>query len=116
MSDAVLAMWQRACPASFRDAMARNGLRTEDDIVDELVARRSDLQALYERTLAGADTTSADVVASYEDVAGELAAVDLDEADRRLLGDWVSPWWSSMLVGLGALGMAALPAAWLLAG
>lgn len=87
VSDAVLAMWQRACPASFRDAMARNGLRTEDDIVDELVARRSDLQALYERTLAGADTTSADVVASYEDVAGELAAVDLDEADRRLLGE-----------------------------
>jgi hypothetical protein len=36
--------------------------------------------------------------------------------DRRLLGDWVSPWWSSVLVALGALGMAALPAAWLLAG
>lgn len=35
--------------------------------------------------------------------------------DRRLLGDWVSPWWSTTLVGVGALGMAALPVAWLLA-
>lgn len=33
--------------------------------------------------------------------------------DRRLLGEWVSPWWSSLLVGVGAIGMAALPLAWL---
>ena len=36
--------------------------------------------------------------------------------DRRLLGDWVSPWWSSLLVGIGTLGIAALPVAWLLLG
>ena len=35
--------------------------------------------------------------------------------DARLLGQWVSPWWSSVLVGVGALAMAALPIAWFFA-
>jgi len=35
--------------------------------------------------------------------------------DHRLLADWVSPWWSTLLVGTGALLMAALPILWLFA-
>jgi Mn2+/Fe2+ NRAMP family transporter len=34
--------------------------------------------------------------------------------DKRLLGAWVSPWWSSLLVGSGAIGMAALPLWWII--
>ncbi|CAB4329231.1 MAG: divalent metal cation transporter [Actinobacteria bacterium] len=36
--------------------------------------------------------------------------------DKQLLGGWVSPWWSNLLVGAGALMMAALPILWLIAG
>lgn len=35
--------------------------------------------------------------------------------DKRLLGQWSSPWWSNVLVGLGAIVMAALPILWLFA-
>ena len=35
--------------------------------------------------------------------------------DKRLLGQWSSPWWSNLLVGLGALVMAALPILWFFA-
>ena len=35
--------------------------------------------------------------------------------DKQLLGEWVSPWWSNLLVGAGAVIMAALPVLWLFA-
>ena len=35
--------------------------------------------------------------------------------DKQLLGEWVSPWWSNLLVGAGAVMMAALPVLWLFA-
>jgi Mn2+/Fe2+ NRAMP family transporter len=35
--------------------------------------------------------------------------------DKQLLGEWVSPWWSNLLVGAGAVLMAALPVLWLFA-
>jgi Mn2+/Fe2+ NRAMP family transporter len=35
--------------------------------------------------------------------------------DKQLLGEHASPWWSSLLVGTGAIAMAALPILWLFA-
>jgi len=35
--------------------------------------------------------------------------------DKQLLGEHASPWWSSLLVGIGAIAMAALPILWLFA-
>lgn len=35
--------------------------------------------------------------------------------DKQLLGEHASPWWSSLLVGIGAIAMAALPLLWLFA-
>jgi Mn2+/Fe2+ NRAMP family transporter len=35
--------------------------------------------------------------------------------DKQLLGEHTSPWWSSLLVGIGAIAMAALPVLWLFA-
>ena len=35
--------------------------------------------------------------------------------DKQLLGEHASPWWSSLLVGVGAIGMAVLPILWLFA-
>ena len=35
--------------------------------------------------------------------------------DKNLLGEHASPWWSSMLVGTGAIAMAGLPILWLFA-
>lgn len=35
--------------------------------------------------------------------------------DKQLLGEHASPWWSSLLVGIGAIAMAILPILWLFA-
>lgn len=35
--------------------------------------------------------------------------------DKQLLGEHASPWWSSLLVGVGAVAMASLPLLWLFA-
>jgi NRAMP (natural resistance-associated macrophage protein)-like metal ion transporter len=35
--------------------------------------------------------------------------------DSKLLGKWVSPWWSKLLLGIATLAMAVLPLLWLLA-
>lgn len=35
--------------------------------------------------------------------------------DKQLLGEYASPWWSSLLVGIGAIAMATLPVLWLFA-
>ena len=35
--------------------------------------------------------------------------------DKQLLGEHASPWWSSLLVGMGAIAMATLPILWLFA-
>ena len=35
--------------------------------------------------------------------------------DKQLLGEHASPWWSSLLVGIGAIAMAVLPIVWLFA-
>ena len=35
--------------------------------------------------------------------------------DKQLLGEHASPWWSSLLVGIGAVAMATLPILWLFA-
>jgi Mn2+/Fe2+ NRAMP family transporter len=35
--------------------------------------------------------------------------------DKQLLGELASPWWSNLLVSIGAIAMAALPVLWLFA-
>lgn len=35
--------------------------------------------------------------------------------DKKLLGRWVSPWWSQVLLGLATLAMATLPMLWIFA-
>jgi Mn2+/Fe2+ NRAMP family transporter len=35
--------------------------------------------------------------------------------DSKVLGKWVSPWWSKLLLGIATLAMAVLPLLWLVA-
>jgi Mn2+/Fe2+ NRAMP family transporter len=44
-----------------------------------------------------------------------MVIVFLLARDKRLLGPWVSPIWSQVLLGVATLAMAALPLFWLLA-
>lgn len=79
VSDAVLTMWQRISPTSFREAMRRNGLKTQEDALQELLDSSGEVRALVDKSMTAA-ATSAEVAAVYHGAATELEHV----ADRRL--------------------------------
>lgn len=91
-NEALEAMWQRLAPHSFFDALRRNGVKTQDDLANELI-RKSDLvRQLVDRSMRACES-SAQVAASYESAARELqaagAAGALRTADVRLADDVV---------------------------
>ena len=89
-SEAVESMWQRVAPASFAAALRRNGLKTEDDIVSELIQRSDLVRGLVDRSLASCQT-SAEVAGRYGDLTRDLsaAAPGLGWADARRVDDVV---------------------------
>lgn len=88
-SDALEAMWQRISPGSFRAAMARNGLKTEDQSVSDLLARAPAVKALVDKTLVSTCASSDAVAERYDTVSrelrGEREALTPDE--ERLVDD-----------------------------
>lgn len=85
VSDAVVLMWQRICPASFREAMRRNNLKTEEDALQDLVESSEEVRELVDKSRTAA-ATSAEVAAVYSGAAGHLAqAGGLDDAERQLV-------------------------------
>lgn len=84
VSDAVVLMWQRISPAGFREAMRRNGLRTEEDALKTLVESNQDVRALVDKSLATA-STSVEVAACYHGALNELDHAALEEEERQLV-------------------------------
>ena len=84
ISDAVLVMWERICPHSFRDAMKRNNVQTDEDVVQSLVATSGQVRALVDKSMALA-TTSSEVAACYHGALTELELVSLDDQERQLV-------------------------------
>lgn len=88
-SDALEAMWARINPAGYRAALARNGLRTEDQNVTEILARAPGVKALVDKTVGAACASSDDVAERYDSVARELRGVReaLTPDEERLVDD-----------------------------
>jgi hypothetical protein len=87
VSDAVMLMWQRICPAGFREAMRRNNLKTDEDALQDLLDRHGEVRALVDKSMTAA-ATSAEVAAVYTGAASELdhlAHAGLGEAQRQLV-------------------------------
>ena len=84
VSDAVTLMWQRICPASFKLALKRNGLKTDEDAVKDLANANADVQSLVDQSLIMTDT-SADVAATYQGVHEQLIGVPLTDRDKALV-------------------------------
>lgn len=85
VSDAVLLMWERISPVTFREAMRRNNLRTDEDVLKSLVEASGEVRALVDKSLANAESSS-EVAACYQGAASELEhAVELDEQERQVV-------------------------------
>lgn len=84
VSDAVLLMWQRIAPASFRDAMRRNGLQTDEDMLSTLVESSDEARALVDKSLTAA-ATSSEVAACYTCASNQLEHSSLGDQERQLV-------------------------------
>lgn len=85
VSDAVVLMWQRICPSSFREAMRRNNLKTEEDALQDILESSQEVRALVDKSKATTGATSAEVAAVYSGAAGHLAHAGLDDTERQLV-------------------------------
>lgn len=80
----MLAMWERVSPAGYREALARNQRKTDDDVLLDLLQTSTPVRSLLDRsaTAAGEVASSAQAAASYQGAAHEL-----DRLDRAELGE-----------------------------
>lgn len=86
VSDAMLLTWQRISPHSFWEAMKRNDLKTDEDVLDSLMQKHGDVRALVDRSLAEAAHSSAEVASCYTSTLAELEHAELGEQERELVG------------------------------
>lgn len=85
VSDAVMLMWQRIAPASFREAMRRNNLRTDEDVLSSLVEAHGEVRALVTRSMSGPTASSSQVASCYTGAAHELEHCALGAEERQLV-------------------------------
>lgn len=86
--EAAEAMWQRIDPNSFHAALSRNGVRTEDQNVMEIMARVDGVRSLVDKSLTLPCESSTQVSSNFGDVAVELESVaNLEEEERKLVED-----------------------------
>ena len=87
VSDAMMTMWQRISPTGFRDALARNNMKTDEDHVHDLVQNHPDVRALVDKSLGNTLETSSEVAAWYSGAIQDVQGLcgDMAEADRLLV-------------------------------
>ena len=87
-SDALESVWQRVDPISFRDALARNGIKTQEEAVRDLMTSNDTVRTILVEAEDAQTKTSGDVARGYEASSQKLLAeTALDREDRRLVDD-----------------------------
>lgn len=87
ISEAMDIVWQRTDPHSFRAALRRNRVKTDDEIAEGIIHTHTQVQHLVNLTLSAPCDSSDQVAKRYDAVSKELRAVSLHEEDRRLVED-----------------------------
>lgn len=87
VSEAVEIMWHRVSPASFDAALKRNGIKTDDQQAEDIIASHEKVRDLVRLTLTAPCESSDQVAQNYVEVAKELGTVPLADEDRRLVND-----------------------------
>ena len=80
-------LWERLAPDSFHAALVRNGQRTEEQAVRDLMQRNSEVRRLVSRSEELTPGCSQQVASDYEAAARELGAVQLDREARRVVDE-----------------------------
>lgn len=85
-SDALETVWQRIAPACFDDALRRNGIKTTEEAVHDILTSNQAVRSLLVRA-EEVTTTSTQVAQGYENISRELEHADLTATDRRLVDE-----------------------------
>jgi hypothetical protein len=87
ISEAVDLLWHRCDAPSFRAAMRRNRLKTEDELTDDIISSNADVKQLVDLTLTAPCDSSDQVAKQYDSVTKGLRSVPLPDEDRKLVDD-----------------------------
>ena len=86
-SEAMEAMWYRISPHGYYAALERNGLKTEDQNIIDIMARHLEVKGLVDKSLTLPCGSSDQVAQNYGCVSKDLDSVDLDSEEKRLVDD-----------------------------
>jgi hypothetical protein len=86
-SDALETVWQRVAPASFRDALARNGIKTQEEAVRDIMTSNQTVRSLLVHAEDALTTSSSEVARGYEEISTRLAEAELKWEERKLVDD-----------------------------
>lgn len=83
--EAMLGMWQRIAPVSFKEALRRNNVQTEEDIMDDLVQSKQEVRALVDRSLVTGASNSIRASSGYLGAVSQLQECRIGEQEKQLV-------------------------------
>jgi hypothetical protein len=86
-SDALETVWQRVAPASFREALTRNGIKTQEEAVRDIMTSNQTVKSLLVHAEDALTTTSGEVARGYEEITKKLEEAELKWEERKLVDD-----------------------------
>lgn len=89
VSEALEATWARVAPEAYYEAMERNGLKTADQSINEIMAKSQAVKTMLDRSLIPQETASSDHIAcAYEtQLQTVMNDTDLLEDEKKAVDD-----------------------------
>ncbi len=89
ISEALEATWARVAPEAYYAAMERNGLKTADQAINEIMAKSQAVKTMLDRSLIPQETASSDHIASAYETQLQTVMNDADllEDEKRAVDD-----------------------------
>jgi len=86
-SDALECVWKRVSPNSFRDALVRNGIKTQEEVVENLMTSNQTVRNLLVHAEDTMTSSSDEVAREYGEISQRLADAELNWTERKLVDD-----------------------------
>lgn len=89
ISEAMDATWARVAPETYYEAMERNGLKTADQSINEIMAKSQAVKTMLDRSLIPSESASSEHVASaYEtQLKTVMCDADLQDDEKKAVDD-----------------------------
>lgn len=86
-NDALELVWQRVAPDSYREALLRNNIKTQEEAIRDIISSNETVRNLLVHAEDSVTVTSVDVARGYEDVSQRLVDAQLSWEEHRLVDE-----------------------------